>query len=264
MAKCDLCGKEVDIPFKCNYCEKIFCANHRLPELHDCPNLIFARSPHEMQKGSNFDWSYRENKMESSPIFNLKFSSELQQLLIAWLVLSFCFSVRALFTPENFPTYFIISLITLGLGFIGHELTHRFVARNFGCWAEFRLWPLGLVMALAFALLSGGSIIFAAPGAVYIVPRQHGVGYGIGKRENGIISISGPLANITVGIFFFMFKDIGGLLGSIGSIGFAVNFWLAAFNLIPFGMMDGRKVFAWSPIIWALVAIPTWLAIFFF
>lgn len=264
MGKCDLCGKEIEMPFKCNYCKKAFCDDHRLPELHNCPNLIFTRPPHEVRNEPNLDWSYSEGKRESKTIFNLKFSSELQQLIIAWLVLSFCFSVRYLFASDQFPLYFIISLITLGLGFIGHELSHRFVARNFGCWAEFRLWPLGLIMAVAFALISGGTMIFAAPGAVYIVPRHNELGYGIGRRENGLISLSGPLANIIVGLFFFMLRDFGGLLGNIGSIGFIVNFWLAAFNLIPFGMMDGRKIFAWNPIIWALIAIPTWLAIFIF
>ncbi len=161
-----------------------------------------------------------------------------------------------------FPLMFLISLGTLGLGFIGHELSHRYTARKFGCWAEFRLWPLGLVIALLFALVSGGSIIFAAPGAVYIVPSYSGFGYGIGKRESGLISLSGPLTNIIVAIFFYAISGLGGILGLVGSTGFFVNMWLAAFNLIPFGMMDGRKILAWNPVIWALVAVPAWIAIF--
>ncbi len=153
---------------------------------------------------------------------------------------------------------------TLGLGFVGHEFAHRHLARLYGCWAEFRLWPIGLVMALIFALVSGGNIIFAAPGAVYIVPRRFGFGHEIGKRENGIISLSGPLTNIMVAVFFLMIRELGGLFSLVGETGYFVNLWLAAFNLIPFGMMDGRKVFAWNPIIWAIIAIPAWLAIFFF
>ena len=188
MAKCENCGKSIDIPFICNYCKKPFCIDHRLPESHSCPNLIFAKSPTFVK--------------ESSTTVQPMFSSELQQLLITWLVLSFCFSVRGLFSPESFLNLFIASLATLGLGFIGHELAHRYVARKFGCWAEFRLWPMGLIMALILALVSGGRMIFAAPGAVYIVPRYSGLGYGIGKRENGLISISGPLTNVAVAILF--------------------------------------------------------------
>lgn len=157
---------------------------------------------------------------------------------------------------------FLISMGTLGLGFVGHELSHRYMGRKFGCWAEFRLWPLGLVMALVLALVSGGSMIFAAPGAVYIVPRSFGSRYEIGKRESGLISLSGPLTNMFVALFFLIFRDFSGILSLIGSTGFSVNLWLAAFNLIPFGMMDGRKVFAWSPIIWALAAVPAWIGIF--
>jgi len=39
MSKCEQCGEEVLFPFKCNYCGKIFCSEHRLPENHQCPNL---------------------------------------------------------------------------------------------------------------------------------------------------------------------------------------------------------------------------------
>jgi Zn-dependent protease len=155
---------------------------------------------------------------------------------------------------------FGVSLVTLGFGFVGHELAHRYVARSYGCVAEFRLWPLGLVMAVVFALVSGGRMIFAAPGAVYIIPRSFG--FGITKRENGLISLSGPLANILVGLAFLVLAGFEGLLGLIGSMGFTVNLWLAAFNLLPFGVLDGRKVFSWSPAIWAVVTIPAWLMIF--
>jgi len=39
MVKCDYCGKEVDLPFTCPYCGGHFCAEHRLPESHNCPNI---------------------------------------------------------------------------------------------------------------------------------------------------------------------------------------------------------------------------------
>ena len=106
-------------------------------------------------------------------------------------------------------------------------------------------------------------MIFAAPGAVYIVPRIFGVGHGITKRENGLISLSGPLANILVAIAFLILANYGGFLAFVGSTGLRVNLWLAAFNLLPFGMLDGRKVFNWSPAIWAIITIPAWLTVFF-
>jgi len=258
MTRCEVCGAEVHLPFVCAYCQKPYCAHHRLPEAHSCPNLALAKTP---------PISLRERPAQrgiSFPAVSLKAlkESELQQLLIAWLALGFCFSASALFTPTFFPMMFGISLITLGFGFLGHELAHRYVARSYGCLAEFRLWPLGLAMAVIFALVSGGQMIFAAPGAVHIIPRSFGFGYGITKKENGLISLSGPLANILVGLAFLMLAGFGELLGLIGTTGFRVNLWLAAFNLLPFGMLDGRKVFSWSPVTWAAITIPAWLMIF--
>ncbi|MGA8858141.1 MAG: AN1-type zinc finger protein, partial [Candidatus Bathyarchaeia archaeon] len=34
--RCERCGVEVDLPFKCNYCEHYYCPSHRLPENHEC------------------------------------------------------------------------------------------------------------------------------------------------------------------------------------------------------------------------------------
>jgi len=39
MPKCEYCGKEVFLPFKCPYCGGYFCSEHRLPEKHECPSL---------------------------------------------------------------------------------------------------------------------------------------------------------------------------------------------------------------------------------
>lgn len=46
MPKCERCGKETQFRFHCSYCGKAFCAEHRLPENHQCPNLPKAPPPH--------------------------------------------------------------------------------------------------------------------------------------------------------------------------------------------------------------------------
>lgn len=43
MARCEYCGKEVYLPYKCKYCGGIFCAEHHLPENHDCLGLQIYR-----------------------------------------------------------------------------------------------------------------------------------------------------------------------------------------------------------------------------
>jgi Zn-dependent protease len=190
--------------------------------------------------------------------------TEIQHIIVAWLVLGLAFSV-AVSRPFNinylglFLQVFMISLLTIGAGFVGHELTHKFVAQRYGCLAEFRMWPLGLILALFFAFFLG--VVFAAPGAVYITPASFGLGAGITRRENGIISLSGPLTNVLLAAIFFLLTFFNGLLYDIGSLGFFINLFLAAFNLIPFPPMDGHKVFVWSKGIWAIVAIPLWAVV---
>jgi hypothetical protein len=53
------------LPFECNYCGKIFCAKHRIPEIHECLNL-----PKEAP------WHLREKGGEEEQDKNGKFSSE--------------------------------------------------------------------------------------------------------------------------------------------------------------------------------------------
>ncbi len=45
MANCDVCGKEVTLPFKCRYCGGTFCPTHRLPENHSCKEFKKVKPP---------------------------------------------------------------------------------------------------------------------------------------------------------------------------------------------------------------------------
>ena len=38
-SSCKICGQSDDLHYRCNYCNQTFCADHRLPEQHDCPGL---------------------------------------------------------------------------------------------------------------------------------------------------------------------------------------------------------------------------------
>jgi membrane associated rhomboid family serine protease len=39
MAKCDVCGRDENMPYNCRHCGGTYCAEHRLPENHGCPGL---------------------------------------------------------------------------------------------------------------------------------------------------------------------------------------------------------------------------------
>jgi len=195
---------------------------------------------------------------------NRSAAREVVDLTISWIVISLCFSVQGIYVGA---LYFLIllasSLIAVGLGFLLHELMHRTVARSFACHAEYRMWPLGLLLALALALASGGSLIFAAPGAVYIVPLACSPYLSAKqlRRINGLIALAGPMANLVLALIFYPLQGLSThpFLDFTAIIGFRVNVWLAAFNLLPIPPLDGFNVVKWSPTAWGLVAIPTWV-----
>jgi len=187
---------------------------------------------------------------------------EVRDLFISFLVISLAFSI--LFSELNYSYIFeILSIVMIGvgLGFILHELAHKLVAMHYGYWAEYKTWLPGLFIALISSLFG---FIFAAPGAVHIYGQY------ITDRENGIISLSGPLTNIFLSLIFLVIGlTINGL--SVGLfnpiminswaniilktcvLGFSINAFLALFNLIPLSILDGAKIFRWDPLIWLIL-----------
>ncbi|MFA4855634.1 MAG: site-2 protease family protein [archaeon] len=172
-------------------------------------------------------------------------SAEIRDLLISWLTIALAFSIlmsRDFLDLAEFAVVFPIALVTVGTGFVFHEMAHRTVARRFGKHAEYRAWRIGLIFAI---LSSFVGFIFAAPGAVYI--------YGnVSRKQNGLISVAGPATNIGVALFFagLMAANMGEITNAMGAIGMQINMFLALFNLIPFGPLDGGKVFMWSKTVW--------------
>jgi len=176
---------------------------------------------------------------------------ELQHLSIAWIAISFAFafvlsdSARAHPFSETAINFFLVSLFTVGIGFILHELAHKVVAQRYGLWAEFRMSPTFLMLAVGMAYLLG--FLFAAPGAVYIS------GSYITSEQNGRIAAAGPLMNVLLAVIFLLISMQSGFVEGFGAygelaifLGVRINLWLAAFNMLPFSVLDGRKVLTWS------------------
>jgi len=65
MAECDECGAFENLPYRCRRCGESFCAEHRLPENHDCPGLQDWNDPAGVFD-SGFDDSVDHPGRESS------------------------------------------------------------------------------------------------------------------------------------------------------------------------------------------------------
>ncbi len=133
----------------------------------------------------------------------------------------------------------LVAFVSTTTGFFLHEMAHKFVAQHYGCWAEFRYSQQGLLIALLLSALVG--FLFAAPGAVYIAGR-------INERQNGIISIAGPMVNVSVAaIAIPIIISTGGIVAAGFYTVVFFNAFLAIFNMIPVMPLDGAKVLKWNP-----------------
>jgi len=132
--------------------------------------------------------------------------------------------------------------IAFTLSFLLHELAHKFSAQHFNLWAEFRLTLQGALITLISMFLPFKLI---SPGAVMIA--------GSGTRETvGKTALSGPVTNIILSMICIM---IAAFTQDLFQIVAFINAFLAAFNLIPFGVMDGLKVFRWNKVFWAIAFV---------
>jgi Zn-dependent protease len=169
--------------------------------------------------------------------------TELIDLAKAWAAISLAFTIAStgLKFDLSFGIIFLISGFVVGTGFLCHELAHKFVAQRFGCVAEFRAFDQMLFFAIALSFLG---FIFAAPGAVMISGM-------ITRRENGIISFSGPITNYVLAMVFLGLSFLYPILSFVFIPGFQINLWLGLFNMIPFGNFDGIKILHWNRYLWS-------------
>jgi len=184
----------------------------------------------------------------------MKFSArEIRELTVAWLMISVAFAIamNGLELSNKFFLVVVASALTVGVGFIFHELAHKYMAQKYHCFAEFYYNPFMLVFAILISFLG---VVFAAPGAVVIS------GHTIHKNY-GKISAAGPIANLVISILFFIsfiFYNI-----TVLKYGFLINAWLAFFNMIPIGNFDGIKIKLWSKTAYWIILIISLALVFF-
>ncbi len=238
--KCEYCGQEEPLPFKCPYCGKFFCVDHRLPEAHSCEKIFLATSPSKRKE------IYRPRFETSLPRFSYKrfgvsFSSrEKLELTFAAIIVSLVGMSFLGWSLNVFELFF--ALIAFALSFLAHEIAHKISAVREGLIAFFKLDTVGIILTF-ISTFSPLKII--APGSVVIL------GY-FDLRTMGKVSLFGPLTNIVIGSILYPLRFTVPFSNVLNAI-CLLNLWIALFNLIPLGVLDGKKIFAWNKRVWLIM-----------
>ncbi len=254
--KCQVCSQENLMPFRCPYCGGQFCSAHRLPENHNCPRIDFARSEKQdrviTSKGHNsYNYSYVFGQQPLNRKYRIHFSpKELKHLSVAaLLVIGIGFSI-ALYA--FYWTWDIIAVFAgiLTASFLLHEIGHKVMAQKSGMWAEFRLTMWGAILTFLSVFLPFKMI---APGAMMIG------GTTPTSKQLVKISVVGPITNLILAFVLITLGFTVPLSAFQLMLFFSayINAFMAVFNLIPFGVLDGYKIFRFNKTAWALVFVPS-------
>ena len=263
MVKCEYCGKEVVLPFRCPYCKKYFCYEHRLPENHGCKELrsrfyvprLTPRAPTRTLTQASMA------KPKFSDVFKMTSPTEIKHLavgLAVFALIGFSMLVESIPIFLLKPDILFLTLTGMLASFLIHELAHKLAAQRMGYWAEFRLSISGLFMTLLSIILP---IKIVAPGAVKVI------GLRFSKEDVGKVALMGPLTNVVQAVIYIAlrrFVAFGSLMYEAMLVLAILNLSLALFNLIPFGPLDGAKVFRWSRSVWFSVLVSVlavWLSL---
>jgi len=230
-----------------------------LPENHDCPRMDLARAQRQenavmVQGPTSYEYkvTYGQPRRTKGRVY---FSSKevkhlcLGTLLVIGISLSFGFDSLGA-ADWGFVFSGLAAVITLS--FFTHEIAHKVTAQRRGLWAEFRLTLWGAVLTcvsifLPFKIISPGAVMISGPASI---------------DDIGKISIAGPLTNIAFSAVFLGLMFMPSPYYRIFAVGAFFNGYIAVFNLIPMGILDGFKIFNWNKMIWVLVfAVSVALAI---
>jgi len=179
-----------------------------------------------------------------------------EKLSIAVTILALSLVFGSQYLLRGDITLYAVVTAVATLAVIPHELMHRWSARVMGCYSRYVLYPLGLALTLITAIpwipvkiiMPGFTLVSVAE----IDPAKL-------KRVDGLVSYAGPLTNILIASaalalhsVLLKFGALPALLRVIILLIAELNAWIAVFNLLPIPPLDGSKILAWKPALWAL------------
>lgn len=204
--------------------------------------------------------------------------NEIKDMLIADLALSFAFAVifaGGIGSSITLLIYFFpMSLIAVSFSFILHEYMHKKAAQKYGAIAAFKKSDLGVLITLVSSLFG---FLLGIPGATVIYTST------FTRKEEGIVSLAGPLTNFAVFAVFFLigFTIFGNafiphLLVTFGrgiltlsylqnviNTTLLISIILAFFNMLPIYPLDGSKVFRWNKLVYAATVLAIFMILLF-
>ncbi|BBD72564.1 peptidase M50 [Sulfodiicoccus acidiphilus] len=141
------------------------------------------------------------------------------------------------------------------LAIVPHEIAHRQTARRYGCYSRFQLFPQGLILTVLLNFFAPFLIFTSGYTAI-----SCGSFYNMGEaRElSGKTAVAGPVTNLVVALIslaLVFFVPMPFLLQFFLVSTADINAFVALFNMIPFGVFDGYKIFRWSKTWWIAVVL---------
>jgi Zn-dependent protease len=206
------------------------------------------------QSYNSYNYSYVFGQQQFKRKYRIVFSpKEVKHVLVAAaLVVGIGVSIAFYgfsWTPEVITSFAVL----MTTSFLIHEMAHKVVAQKAGMWAEFRLTTWGAVLTLISVFLPFKMI---APGAMMIGGTMPSA------KDMIKISVAGVVTNMafsvaTFAVAFSLFSTP--VSGWTLMLFFAayINAFMAVFNLVPFGILDGYKIFSINKKIWALAFAPS-------
>jgi Zn-dependent protease len=207
-----------------------------------------AKAPIRDRQVLNSNRTFRSTKLRNNTNSikrKIRFSrTEIKHLGIGTLMVSLVALNSKLGNAQFLNPNWISLTLTLLFtsSFLLHEMAHKFTAQKYELWSEFRIDLFGAFLTL-LSIFSPWKLI--APGTVIISGKYN-------RSTLGITAFAGPFTNILLG-YVFLFTSVlisNGIVSEILALSAYVNGILAAFNLIPFGVLDGQKIIFWNPKIW--------------
>ncbi len=154
---------------------------------------------------------------------------------------------------NSFLALFVVTAVIIAaiIAVIPHELAHRQMARRYGCFSRFTVSFTGFMATTLINVLPYFGLVFFS-GYTLLSCRF----FSMDKEIEGKSAAAGPATNLAISILAYVLAIFTPGLAQILLIyisGF--NAVVAFFNLLPFWILDGLKVFRWNIGVWITMII---------